>query len=222
MGRAIDPAQVAVVEAAVARDLDSSVTGRRRFALAAALGLCGLRWCEVARLRVHDVSPAGTVCVRPVKGGRRRVVRVGPGLAGRLLRLGDARVAAVRCRGAGVNVGGVLLFCGRCGRVPSKQYVQAEARRFFRRVLGAPCYTFHCLRHTAAARAWLATRDLVACQRFLGHRWLSSTEVYLASLLPCGEVPLPSCAGGVLGGPAVALFNPDGLPVRRLRPVPAA
>lgn len=69
-------------------------------------------------------------------------------------------------------------------------------------------YSFHCFRHTAAVRVWERTRDVLAVQRFLGHRSLQWTEAYLRSIrvVEIGGGPVAFC-GGTSRGPR--LFDPE-------------
>lgn len=174
---------------------------KRRDALVMGLGLCGLRWVEVSRVRRGDVlRVSGRVRVRSAKGGVPRCIVTGRSWT-------EAAVAEFCGRGPGSS-----LFCTGSGGELRYEQVRRRCREWTSRFFGEP-YSFHCLRHTAAVRLYEATRDVVAVQRMLGHRSLKWTSVYLQGLRSGGTVGLPAFVNGRVVG--LTLFDPEGLVCRR-------
>lgn len=144
----------------------------RRNSLACSLGLCGLRWCEVPKCRTKDVRvDPPTLYVRTAKRGRPRLIELCPDLARALVAMREGR---------DFQPGGRLFVTGG-------QHVMryGDQRRFTEKVTLAcfgRAYSFHCFRHTAAVRLYRRTRDVLAVQRYLGHKSLQWTEAYLAAL----------------------------------------
>ena len=114
----------------------------------------GLRRSEIAGLRREDLTAEGLWIVG--KGGRTRLVPVGPALRARIL-----------ARGPG------YLFPGRHGGHVRPQTVTSWVRRYSG---SAP----HAMRHRYATRAYAGSRDLFAVQRLLGHSSVATTQVYVA------------------------------------------
>ena len=170
----------------------------RRDALACSLGLAGLRWEEVSRVRWTDVDQRdGRLAVRSAKGGIRRILPIGVCFASalRLLRFYG-----------GQRFGDEHVFLTLKGKRVAYEHMNRTIRRFTLIVFRRP-FTFHCLRHTAAVRMYEATGDVLKVQRFLGHRSLMWTEVYLRSLVDPGfEEGLPTFCGGV-AGPALRVVS---------------
>jgi hypothetical protein len=165
----------------------------RRDALAVSLGLCGLRWEEVHRVRMRDVDVAtGRLLVESAKGGLRRVLPLGSPLLGRIQDLVNGRPSL--CRGVAVSDG--FAFVSGTGKRLAYEAVVRRLRGWCWALFGR-AYSFHCLRHTAAVRVYEATRDVLVVQRFLGHTSLQWTETYLRSLLTVEVSGLPAFCGGV-------------------------
>lgn len=169
----------------------------RRGAIACSLGMLGLRWCEVERseVRDHDVG-SGLLYVRTGKRGLPRSIEAPPGLLRAALEMrGEVRSTSDR------------VFVTKAGR----PMVYSDQRRFTARATVAVFgrdFSFHCFRHTAACRVWDRTHDVLAVQRFLGHRSLAWTNAYLKSIRVV-EVggPVAFCGGSSVGP---RLFDPDG------------
>jgi integrase/recombinase XerC len=155
------PTPAAVVSAAVG-------LGESRAELACALmAYGGLRCCEVAVLRWEDVGSERLFVPRS-KGGDQRSVRIAPPLAP-ILAAGDGRIGPVIAS----TIDGGPLSAHRVGVL-----VRAHLRR-----LGSVC-TAHQFRHYAATHVGeRAGGDLRVVRDFLGHRRISTTEIY-AELLP--------------------------------------
>jgi site-specific recombinase XerC len=186
------------------RKLDATWSSRsvswakRRDALVIGLGLCGLRWEETRRVRRCDLRPVSfRLSVRTAKGGVGRSIYVGRSWTAAALLLRDG------C------LGGDLLFVTRNLRPLAYKQVLRRVRDWTRQHFGE-AYSFHCLRHTAAVRMHRATGDVLAVQRYLGHRSLQWTSVYLAGVEGTGPRGMPSfvTSGDVA---ALTVFDPAGL-----------
>jgi integrase len=176
---------------------------KRRDACVIGLGLCGLRWEEVSRVRRDDLDRVdGGLMVRTAKNGPKRRVPVGLSLTAGLVRVW----MDLPPDGASVRSG--WAFYTQTGQALSYESVLRRTRQWTRAHFGQ-AYTFHCLRHTAAIRMYLATRDVVAVQRLLGHRSLRWTSVYLEELEVCRTEGLPAFAVSKPAG--LRVFDPDGM-----------
>jgi len=176
----------------------------RRDALAIALGLCGLRWIEVSRLRRVDVSPeAAEVHVRSAKGGRYRRIPVGVAWVTAM-----RDVLAVAERRWGRRPKQDRLFFTKTGYEVNYTAVRRRCKQWTVKVFGIP-YTFHCLRHTFAVRRYHATGgDVLEVSRSLGHQSLQWTQEYLRQIVEFSTDGFPGFVEGS-GGPALRLFDPD-------------
>jgi len=159
----------------------------RRGALCCSFGLLGLRWSEVEVMQPGDcfVESEGLL-VRTRKRGRPRSIDC----PGSLLAAALAWRAELR--------GGVAdrLFVRETGRAMVYQDIRRFMASATREVFGR-AFSFHCLRHTAAVRLYERTHDVLAVQRFLGHRSLQWTDSYLRSLLRVDtRGPVAFCGGG--------------------------
>ncbi len=170
-----------------------------RESLAVSLGLCGLRWEEVSRVRFDDLDGIdGRLLVRSAKGGHRRVLPIGVTFCAALRLLAS-------CHGRVLT--STLVFVSRRGRPLGYTQVARVLGRWTQRFFGRR-YSFHCLRHTAACRVYQASRDVLLVQRFLGHRSLMWTAAYLRALEDPGFAGLPAFCG-VDGKPALRVVRAD-------------
>lgn len=129
---------------------------------------CGLRACEIARLRPEDVSPSPTgavVVVRHGKGDKMRVVPAHPLVTAALSRL---------------PVVGGWYFPRRDGRPGSRpaHLVSRDANDHLH-TLGISD-TLHSLRHRYGSQLYQASRDLRMVQSVLGHVSPVTTAGYAA------------------------------------------
>jgi integrase len=146
-------------------DLAIAVLNARGAMLAALLfgAGCGLRCCEIARLRWDDIHD-GRVRVHG-KGGRERVVPLHPELAPALEALERSSV---------------YVLPGWQSRQAANPGLRASQRiNAHLRALGISA-TAHQLRHYAATHAYRASHDLRAVQKLLGHASPSTTAIYTA------------------------------------------
>ncbi len=150
----------------LAGDDDASLRDRALLELAYS---AGLRLSELVGLDRRDVDrAAGLVRVRG-KGRRERIVPAGGGalaaLDRHLARLGEADA-------------GTPVFVNRDGGRLSGRTVQRVVRRRLADVAGGIGVTPHALRHSFASHLLDNGADLRAIQELLGHRSLTSTQVY--------------------------------------------
>ncbi len=166
----------------------------RTFGLGVALGLSSLRWAEVVRLRVGDVF-GDSVHVPSCKGGSPRNVPVGTRWAS---------VALALCEGRPLSA---LFLVSSAGAALDQRNFDELVYELTSQFCGRR-YSWHSLRHTAALRCYVETRDPLAVQRLLGHRSLRHTVAYLSQIevLPWAGVPLFD------DRPRLSVFHGDGPP----------
>lgn len=168
----------------------------RRGALWCSYGLLGLRWSEVEVIRPEDLCEADlSLDVRTAKRGCRRRIEVPQGVV----------EASLRLR-AEVEGGADRLFTRRNGR-PLVYQDQVRFTAAATKCVFGRRYTFHCFRHTAAVRVYERTHDVLAVQRYLGHKSLMWTNSYLRSLLVVEVGGAVAFCGGGWSVPRV--FDPD-------------
>ena len=153
-----------------ATDFEGRIDSAGRSAAGVILGLHGLRCSEICGLVIGDLdADRGALGVHSLKHGSPRVVDLHPRVAAWL-----ARLAAGRENSAS------LFRTMRGKRLHPNQFGRAWRRLSLRWIGRSP--RFHDLRHTAAQRLWVATKDLWRVRDFLGHKSLTSTLIYVASL----------------------------------------
>jgi len=132
----------------------------------------GIRLGSLVALDKGDVDlPSGTVHIR-LKGGTEGRVFLNPGLR-RLMR------RYLKENGTqGACAADTPLFRGQSGRQLGARQIQLRfARRFKEAGINRPT-SLHSLRHTFATRLYEKTGDLHLVQRALGHRQITTTEIY--------------------------------------------
>jgi len=136
------------------------------------LAYTGLRWGEMAALRIHridflrrrvlvaeSVTPVkGAMTFGPTKGHERREVPLPRFLIDDLARQVTGRSA------------GDLVFVGERGAVMRSQTFQRAALTEAAETLGIPGFHPHELRHTAASLAIASGADVKVVQQMLGHK----------------------------------------------------
>lgn len=181
---------------------------KRRDACVIGLGLCGLRWEEVSRIRVFDLVLMNCeLSVRTAKGGVNRNVRIGQSLSSGMQGVWRTGPAVGPARS------GSFAFYTREGKQLRYEAALRRVKAWTKIVFGQS-FSFHCLRHTAAVRCYQATNDVLAVQRLLGHRTLRHTTVYLSSLETVRSGGLPNFVERVKAD--LRLFDPDHLGTRRV------
>jgi len=135
----------------------------------------GLRLSELVGLDRRDVDRAnGLVRVRG-KGRRERIVPVGKGA---LAALDRYRATLETPAPAGAQAPDAPVFVNPRGQRLSGRTVQRVVRRRLGEVAGGLGVTPHALRHSFASHLLDSGADLRAIQELLGHRSLTSTQVY--------------------------------------------
>lgn len=137
----------------------------------------GMRLAELAGLNVGDVDAvADQVKVRG-KGRKERILPVGrPAL--KALRRWEREREELLARLPPARGDRRALFLARTGRRLSPRAVQLAVRRHLRLVAERPGLKVHSLRHSFATHLLDAGADLRAVQELLGHRSLSTTQMY--------------------------------------------
>lgn len=147
----------------------------RDAAILALLYGTGLRVGEAMALDRRDLGPDPTALRRLVvrgKGGRERMVPVLPVVA-------EAIAAYVAACPFALAPGGPLFVGAKGGRL--QQGIVQRTMRQLRTALDLPeTATPHALRHSFASHLLAAGADLRAIQELLGHRSLSTTQIYTA------------------------------------------
>jgi len=156
----------------IVRRLRKMVSGdnatARRDALAYVLGLHGLRVTEVIQLKVADLLPIQEqLRVETLKGGKPRRIALGAGVYRQLKRL-----AAKRGKDE-------PLFVTTAGGSVHETQWQRGFRELTAELLGGEGLNFHGGRHTFAMRLYHQTKDMQRVKSRLGHRSLTSTQVYV-------------------------------------------
>ena len=131
----------------------------------------GLRVSELTGLNRGDVDHGGRLLRVRGKGRRERIVPIGVSALGAL----DAYLASDR-RTAGR--GDEPVFLGARGARLSNRTVQRVVRLRLGQVAAGLGVTPHALRHSFASHLLDRGADLRAIQELLGHRSLTSTQVY--------------------------------------------
>lgn len=170
----------------------------RRDALAMVLGLHGLRVTEVRNLTRHDVDVIDErLSVATLKNGSPRTVKLGNGVTEAIVqwrRLIDAEPLLCTLAGQPVAVSQWNRFC----------------RKWTAAVCGGKGLKFHALRHTAAVRGYQAWRDPMKVRKRLGHRSLSTTQVYIDSWLDLEDEETEAIGRKIAVVPALAGAEPVG------------
>ncbi len=146
------------------------VLGLRDRAILALLYGTGIRATECATLLEKDVDlVAGTIRVTG-KGGHQRTLPLNPKVAESLKVYRQAR-GDVPLRGA--------FFRSRTGKAMSRGAIYERVRTHARRARIAKRVLPHTLRHTFATHLVRAGVGLVTIRDLLGHRLITSTQIYL-------------------------------------------
>jgi integrase/recombinase XerC len=162
---------VAELAAALDRVKGEDPTTLRDRALLEVAYSAGVRLSELVGLNRGDVDRGGALLRVRGKGRRERIVPVSPGALGALDRyLAGERRSAGRADEA--------VFVGRGGKRLSGRTVQRVVQRRLGQVAGGLGVTPHALRHSFASHLLDGGADLRAIQELLGHRALTSTQVY--------------------------------------------
>jgi len=147
-----------------------TVIGLRDRALLALLYGTGIRASECAGLRNHQVDLTQLTITVQGKGGHERVIPLNPELAEVLRVYAEARGSAPPI---------APFFRSRFGRPLSRGSIYERVRSWGQRSRVACPLSPHRLRHTFATHLVRAGVGLVTIRDLLGHRLITSTQVYL-------------------------------------------
>jgi site-specific recombinase XerD len=138
----------------------------------------GLRVQETADLKCGDMFVSdgkSSLVVRRGKGGKPRVVRLGPDFR---THVGEY-LEWKRRNSEPTEPESPLLRSSRTGWHMSRRALQRAFKRCAKNAGLSPRYSIHSLRHTYATALLRASNNLRLVQRALGHSSLRVTEVYL-------------------------------------------
>jgi integrase/recombinase XerD len=135
----------------------------------------GLRSREVYSLTVYDLDlEAGLLRVESGKGGKSRVVPIGRE-ARKWLKV---YLTKIRSRQNRLCPHERSLFLSLCGTAFTQRTLERIIRQAARGAKIRKPVTCHTIRHTVATHLLEAGADLRAIQELLGHRHLSTTQIY--------------------------------------------
>jgi integrase/recombinase XerD len=174
--RVLDAGEVEALLATFSR----APTSVRNRALVKTMWRAGLRVAEALALQPDDLDPkAGTIRVREGKGGKERIVAMGP------LAWEDLR-AWLKVRRLRKLPDGAPVFCTLSGASLAPQYVRATLKRKAVQAgfQDASRVHPHAFRHAFAVELHKAGKPLDHIRRLLGHKSLKTTQVYLERIDP--------------------------------------
>jgi len=147
---------------------DSALAKRDHAMFSLLLGT-GIRLGSLVALNVANVNLAeGTVTIN-AKGGREETVF----LNARLCKLLARYIKVVSA------TDGTPLFRSRNGRRLGPRQVQLRLKHWVKAAGITKPLSVHCLRHSFASRLYSLSGDLRLVQRALGHRHITTTEIYV-------------------------------------------
>jgi integrase/recombinase XerD len=158
------------VETLLATPDTTTVLGLRDRAILALLYGTGIRASECASLRASDVDLGGTTVTVIGKGGHQRTIPLNE-------RVVAAMDVYARARGAALPT--APFFRSRRGRAMSRGAVYERVRTLATRAQIRKTVSPHRLRHTFATHLVQAGVGLVTIRDLLGHRLITSTQIYL-------------------------------------------
>jgi len=153
----------------VGPDVDTIVGLRDRAILALLYGT-GIRATECASLREHDVDLERLTVHVTGKGGHQRTVPLNQQLTA---------VLQIYVQARGAVPLSTPFFKSRFGRSMSRNAVYERVRSWGRRVRLPRSLSPHKLRHTFATHLVRAGVGIVTIRDLLGHRQITSTQIYL-------------------------------------------
>lgn len=147
-----------------------TVIGLRDRAMLALLYGTGIRASECAGLRNSQVDLRQLTITVQGKGGHERAIPLNPELA---------EVLRVYVEARGAALPGAPFFRSRFGRPLSRGSIYERVRTWGRRSRVGTPLSPHRLRHTFATHLVRAGVGLVTIRDLLGHRLITSTQIYL-------------------------------------------
>ncbi len=156
---------------AVLAESNGQFAARDRLIFEILLGT-GIRLGSLVGLNVGDIDlQTGTLHIR-AKGGAQERVFLNPGLSAMLADYLDESPTEAK-RG-----GSVPLIRSKSGKRLGGRQIQLNFARWLKQAGIARPFSVHSLRHTFATRLYQKTGDLYLVQRALGHRQITTTEIY--------------------------------------------
>jgi integrase/recombinase XerC len=146
---------------------DSALAKRDHAMFSALLGT-GIRLGSLVALNVDDVNLAEGIVTIKAKGGREETVFLTARLCKLLARYIKALSAA----------DGTPIFRSRNGGRLGARQVQIRLKHWLKAAGITKPLSVHCLRHSFATRLYSLSGDLRLVQRALGHRHITTTEIY--------------------------------------------
>lgn len=157
-------------EKLLAQPRSDTVLGLRDRALIALLYGTGIRASECTGLRCRDVDLDALTVFVTGKGGHQRTVPFNEGVAA---------VLAQYARARGPALPAAAFFMSRGGGPMSRGALYERVRRCAKYARLGKRVSPHCLRHTFASHLVRAGIGLTTIRDLLGHRLITSTQVYL-------------------------------------------
>ncbi|MDP7030567.1 MAG: tyrosine recombinase XerC [Phycisphaerales bacterium] len=161
------------VEQLLAAPEADTLLGCRDRAMLETLYSTGIRVSELVGIDLQDVDEAGQALIVRGKGRRERIVPLGTHA---LRAISDW--IAMRNRHGHEIVGAEPLFINRHGNRISTRSVRRKVSKYLQQAGLDPDISPHTLRHSFATHLLDNGADLRAVQELLGHRSLSTTQVY--------------------------------------------
>lgn len=156
-----------------APDLQTDL-GIRDRALLETLYSTGMRRLELSNLKLYDLEMAeGMVMIRKGKGGRDRKLPIGE----RAVKWIDKYVREVRSKHVNVADSDIL-FLGNRGRQLCADAISHIGRKYMKKAGIDKPGSCHIFRHGMATQMLEAGADIRFIQQMLGHRKLTSTQIY--------------------------------------------
>lgn len=133
---------------------------------------CGLRLAELVSINITDINGDELVVIG--KGGKERTIYLNEACKTALAVYMEVR----RCQTPAASDKNALFLSERNQRI-SRRTVQYTVEKYVKKLgLDPHKYTTHKLRHTAATLMHQAGVDIRILQEILGHKQLSTTEIY--------------------------------------------
>jgi len=175
--------EIARERAALALARGNKVAVRDYFIANLALAT-GLRVMEIAGLRCGDIflrDHASAILVRKGKGGKKRLVRFN----GSFKKHCESYLRWKQAVGESTNPDDPLFLSSNTGMHLTTRAIEKAFKRTAAKAALPSHYSIHCLRHTYACALYRASGyNLRLVQKQLGHKYISTTQVYADVIEP--------------------------------------